>query len=200
MFGSLQTNLGTNSTNILITFQRIQIKRSYGKSCLIIFQIMLSATYCDQIPFARHYSRLLYEYSQYFYQLAEITLVQSQKSLRNQNSLKKYCFFKIWEGALYFCVLFKQWPLAPNSRDSRVTRANVSRRVTFFSKTRQRRVGESGESAQHGVASVGESGESAQHGSANVGESGESVRHVSANVGEFGESARHGSAQARMIR
>jgi hypothetical protein len=27
-----------------------------------------------------------------------------------------------------------QWPLAPNSRDSLITRANVSRRVTFFSK------------------------------------------------------------------
>ncbi len=32
------------------------------------------------------------------------------------------------------CVLSKQWPLAPNSRDSLITRANVSRRVTFFSK------------------------------------------------------------------
>jgi hypothetical protein len=31
-------------------------------------------------------------------------------------------------------VLIKQWPLAPNSRDSLITRANVSRRVTFFSK------------------------------------------------------------------
>ncbi len=29
----------------------------------------------------------------------------------------------------------KQWPLAPNSRDSHVTRANLSRGVTFFSKT-----------------------------------------------------------------
>jgi hypothetical protein len=28
----------------------------------------------------------------------------------------------------------KQWPLAPNLRDSLITRANVSRRVTFFSK------------------------------------------------------------------
>jgi hypothetical protein len=34
-------------------------------------------------------------------------------------------------------VTAKQWPLAPNLRDSLVTRANVSRRVTFFSKTRQ---------------------------------------------------------------
>jgi hypothetical protein len=36
--------------------------------------------------------------------------------------------YSIWK-------LTKQWPLAPNSRDSRVTRANLSRRVTFFSKT-----------------------------------------------------------------
>ena len=28
----------------------------------------------------------------------------------------------------------KQWPLAPNLRDSLINRANVSRRVTFFSK------------------------------------------------------------------
>ncbi len=35
---------------------------------------------------------------------------------------------------------------------------------------------------------------------ANVGESGESARHGMANVGESGESAQHGSAQARMIR
>ena len=28
----------------------------------------------------------------------------------------------------------KQWPLAPNSQDSLITHANVSRRVTFFSK------------------------------------------------------------------
>ncbi len=28
----------------------------------------------------------------------------------------------------------KQWPLAPNSREWQITRANVSRRVTFFSK------------------------------------------------------------------
>ena len=49
-----------------------------------------------------------------------------------------------------------------------------------------RRVSESGESAQHGLANVGKSGESAQHGSANVGGS--------------GESPQHGSAQARMIR
>ncbi len=30
-------------------------------------------------------------------------------------------------------VFPKQWPLAPNSRDSLITRANMSRRVTFFS-------------------------------------------------------------------
>ncbi len=31
-------------------------------------------------------------------------------------------------------ILSKQWPLAPNSPKWRITRANVSRRVTFFSK------------------------------------------------------------------
>jgi hypothetical protein len=30
--------------------------------------------------------------------------------------------------------LSKQWPLAPNLHDSLITRANVSRRVTFISK------------------------------------------------------------------
>jgi hypothetical protein len=29
---------------------------------------------------------------------------------------------------------FKQWPLAPNLQEWRITRANVSRRVTFLSK------------------------------------------------------------------
>ena len=33
-----------------------------------------------------------------------------------------------------FWVFSKQWPLAPNSPKWRITRANVSRRVTFFSK------------------------------------------------------------------
>jgi hypothetical protein len=55
--------------------------------------------------------------------------------------------------------------------ESHVTRANLSRRVTFFPKIALASVGESGESAQHGLANVGESGESAQHGSANVGAS-----------------------------
>jgi hypothetical protein len=32
------------------------------------------------------------------------------------------------------CLLTKQWPLAPNSREWQITRANVARRVTFFSK------------------------------------------------------------------
>jgi hypothetical protein len=31
-------------------------------------------------------------------------------------------------------VILKQWPLAPNLRDSLITGANVLRRVTFFSK------------------------------------------------------------------
>jgi hypothetical protein len=32
------------------------------------------------------------------------------------------------------CEKTKQWPLAPNSREWRITRVNVARRVTFFSK------------------------------------------------------------------
>ncbi len=95
---------------------------------------------------------------------------------------------------LYFCVLFKQWPLAPNLREWRITRANVARRVTFFSKMAFSNVGESGEYSVNGLANVGEFGESAQHGSANVGESGESAQHSLANVGESGESAPHGLA------
>jgi hypothetical protein len=38
-----------------------------------------------------------------------------------------YIIGKIWEKT-------KQWPLAPNSRDLLITRANVSRRVTFYLK------------------------------------------------------------------
>jgi hypothetical protein len=38
---------------------------------------------------------------------------------------------KIWS---YKCNKTKQWPLAPNLREWQITRANVSRRVTFFSK------------------------------------------------------------------
>jgi len=73
--------------------------------------------------------------------------------------------------------LTKQWPLAPNSRDSLITRANVSRQVTFFQKWPLANARESGESAQTRLANVGksgESGESVQHGLANVDESGES--------------------------
>ncbi len=96
-----------------------------------------------------------------------------------------------------FCVLIKQWPLAPNSREWRITRANVARRVTFFSKTAvgecwrvwrvlAKRLGECcefGESMQHGLANVGESGESVHHGLANVGEFGEYSPSLLANVG-----------------
>ena len=52
-------------------------------------------------------------------------------------------------------------------RDSLITRANVLRRVTFFSKKK------SGESEQTSLANVGESGKSEQNRLANVGESGE---------------------------
>jgi len=31
-------------------------------------------------------------------------------------------------------IFFKQWPLVQNSQDSLITRANLARRVTFFSK------------------------------------------------------------------
>ncbi len=31
-----------------------------------------------------------------------------------------------------YCKIVKQWPLAPNSRDSRLTQANLARGVTFF--------------------------------------------------------------------
>ncbi len=42
------------------------------------------------------------------------------------------CWYANWD--VIACLETKQWPLAPNSRDSLITRANVSRRVTFFSK------------------------------------------------------------------
>ncbi len=71
-------------------------------------------------------------------------------------------------------VLIKQWPLAPNSHDSLITRANVSRQVTFFQKWPLANVGESGEAEQNRLANVGESGESEQTRLANVGKFGES--------------------------
>ncbi len=40
----------------------------------------------------------------------------------------------IRESKVAKSIISKQWPLAPNSREWRITRANVSRRVTFFSK------------------------------------------------------------------
>jgi hypothetical protein len=87
----------------------------------------------------------------------------------------------------------KEWPLAPNSRDSRVTHANLSRRVTFFSKMA---FGE----CWRVLASVGESGESAQHGSANVGESGESLQTGLAKVGESGKSQHQNETRRRRVR
>ncbi len=77
---------------------------------------------------------------------------------------KKNIFNKFWRKT-------KQWPLAPNSRDSLITRANVSRQVTFFSKMAfgecqrvwrvwAKQVGESGESEQTRLANIGESGKS----------------------------------------
>ena len=79
----------------------------------------------------------------------------------------------------------KQWPLAPNSPKWRITRANVSRGVTFFSKManvereRMYRVrgngwrmsGECIESGENGWRMSGECIESGQSRAANVGAS-----------------------------
>jgi hypothetical protein len=73
----------------------------------------------------------------------------------------------------------KQWPLAPNLQDSLITRANVSRRVTFFSKMAFGKCRQ----VQHGLANVGESGKSVQHGLANVDKSGEYLPSLLMNVG-----------------
>ena len=48
----------------------------------------------------------------------------------------------------------KQWPLAPNSPKWRITRANVSRRVTFFSKSPLANVSECIESGLSRVANL----------------------------------------------
>jgi hypothetical protein len=55
---------------------------------------------------------------------------------------------------LIMCVLSKQWPLAPNSPKWRITRANVSRRVTFFSKSPLANVSECIESELSRVANL----------------------------------------------
>jgi len=70
-------------------------------------------------------------------------------------------------------VQTKQWPLAPNLRDSLITHMNVSRQVTFFQKWPLANVGKSGESEQNRLANDGEYGESEQNRLANVGESSE---------------------------
>jgi hypothetical protein len=77
------------------------------------------------------------------------------------------------------CVLFKNQPLAPNLRDSLITRANLARRVTFSQKWPLVNVGESGKSVLNGLVSVGESGESVLNGLASVGESGQSCKYTS---------------------
>ena len=82
-------------------------------------------------------------------------------------------------------VQTKQWPLAPNSPKWRITRANVSRRVTFFSKMANveceqmyrvrgngwRMSGECIESGENGWRMLGECIESGQSRVANVGAS-----------------------------
>ncbi len=52
------------------------------------------------------------------------------KTLSKTQLRRLIVFFLFWQC----CNFFKQWPLAPNLRDSLITCANVSRRVTFFSK------------------------------------------------------------------
>ncbi len=45
-----------------------------------------------------------------------------------------YFLVTLWMRETPIWVIFKEWTLTPNLRDSRVTRGNLSRRVTFFSK------------------------------------------------------------------
>jgi hypothetical protein len=51
-------------------------------------------------------------------------------------------------------MVSKQLPLAPNSRDSLITRSNLARRVTFSQKWLLANVSESGESKQRRLANV----------------------------------------------
>jgi hypothetical protein len=53
-------------------------------------------------------------------------------------------------------VQTKQWPLAPNLRDSLITRANVSGESHFFQEWPLANVSESGESEQNRLANVNE--------------------------------------------
>ncbi len=76
----------------------------------------------------------------------------------------------------------KQWLLAPNLRDSQITRANLARRVTFFSKIAFGECWRVWQVLQNSLANVGESGEYSQSGSANVDESGKSCECVSTRV------------------
>ena len=91
--------------------------------------------------------------------------------LRNFTENVAYVIFLFY--FIRFLVETKQWPLAPNLRDSLITHMNVSRQVTFFQKWPLANVGKSGESEQNRLANVGEYGESEQNRLANVGESGE---------------------------
>ena len=98
--------------------------------------------------------------------------------LKIDHSKKTQMIFFIW-------VFTKQWPLAPNSPKWRITRANVYRLVTFFSKManveceRMYRVRENGwrmsgeciESGENGWRMSGECIESGQSRVANVGAS-----------------------------
>ncbi len=79
------------------------------------------------------------------------------KILCIKNDLFKMFQVIIWR------IFSKQWPLAPNSPKWQITRANVSRRVTFFSKWPLANVSECIESRESGWRMSGEcikSGES----------------------------------------
>jgi hypothetical protein len=54
--------------------------------------------------------------------------------LRNNEASLKCLIRNGYTGLMKSWVYNKQWPLAPNLQEWRITRANVARQVTFFSK------------------------------------------------------------------
>ena len=130
-----------------------------------------------------------------------------------------FLFTQLWTAKhpfvlCWMCAFPKQWPLAPNSQEWRITRANVARRVTFFSKMafgeclRVWRVlgkwfGKCWRVWRVRVTRLGECWRVWRVRATRLGECWR-VWRVRAtrlgNVGESGESAQHGSAQAGMIR
>ncbi len=85
-------------------------------------------------------------------------------------------------------IYIKQWLLAKSARVSQITRANLARRVTFFSKMTFGEFWRVWQVRGKSLANFGEFGESQQNRLANVGEFGESEQNRLANVGESGES------------